>query len=52
MTTIGMLVSLVVLLAVGYFFFCCAVTFGLWLRERLQDRRVQQQQQYRTITAR
>ena len=52
MTAIGMLVSLAVLLTLGYFFFCCTVTFGLWLRERLQNRRAQQQQQYRTITVR
>jgi len=35
MTAISMLASLAVLVAVGYFFVCCAVTAGLWLRERL-----------------
>jgi hypothetical protein len=51
MTAIGMLVSLALLLTLGYFFFCCTVTIGLWLRERLQSRRVQEQQ-YRTLTVR
>jgi hypothetical protein len=35
MTTIGILACLAVLVGVTYFFYCCAVTFGLWLRDRL-----------------
>ncbi len=35
MTAIAVLACLAVLVAVGYFFVCCAVTVGLWLRERL-----------------
>lgn len=35
MTTFSLIACLGVLLAVGYFFYCCAISFGLWLRERV-----------------
>jgi hypothetical protein len=39
MNTIALLTCIAVLLAVSYFFYCCVVTIGLWLRAKLEDRR-------------
>jgi hypothetical protein len=39
MNTFALLSCIAVLLAVSYFFYCCAVTIGLWLRTKLGDRR-------------
>lgn len=46
MTLIAVIACLAVLLMMGYFFVCCAVTAGLWLRDRLNDRR--SAREYRT----
>jgi len=39
MTAIAILACVAVLAGVSYFFYCCAVTFGLWLRAQLDDQR-------------
>jgi hypothetical protein len=39
MTAIAILACLAVLAGVSYFFYCCAVTLGLWVRAKLDDRR-------------
>lgn len=38
MNAIALLSCIAVLLTVSYFFYCCAVTVGLWLRTKLEDR--------------